>query len=355
MQHNDCTYISTEDTEIRQARYRYYQYIISEANLILNGSGGLLVFVRSPLDIDRYINEHPNQSRIGFIVEKPDCIKSMSLPEPDTHVSPIYFARDADKENFVQFDSALGQFFLLPEKQKIQRKLFYSPDLRQASRKGCFEDAVVVLMKLLCAVGIVKYCENNSSDNSATITTEITKEDYQQYTHLEKLTSTSGIPYYLVAEFTQLARRVEYQKQLCVLLAHQLKAVENIYVLTRLPKILMPNIERFDTMRNMRVKYSEQFFKQMISGKTVLEIILKMGVIRNASVTVKEISDNLSDSNSRYDFSGRSFPLRYGEGRAAQQERCKNVFRLFRLKTGNARIANNIAEFATGKRFSSTS
>jgi hypothetical protein len=130
MQHNDCTYISTEDTEIRQARYRYYQYIISEANLILNGSGGLLVFVRSPLDIDRYINEHPNQSRIGFIVEKPDCIKSMSLPEPDTHVSPIYFARD--------------NFFYCQRNKRFRENYFIVLTFDRRVEK------VVLKMRLLC-------------------------------------------------------------------------------------------------------------------------------------------------------------------------------------------------------------
>jgi hypothetical protein len=354
LQRHDFTNNHPLDTERKDsARYRYFEFIISEANLKLQVSQAKLVFIKSISEIDEYLRDHPNQHRIGFVVEKPDCIKSTNMEFPDTHVSPIYFERQHDLETFVQFDSALGQVFLLPEKINTKRLIYYSPDLRQVTRQGCFEDAVIILMKLIQSSGILTYCEKNSRNNSKTLIAPLTASELAEQNKLEILSSTVGILFSTMPKFTTLSRRLEYQKQLAVLQEQHLKPVENIYVLTAIPKILIQHIERFDTMRNIRVRHPEQFHKLMVSGQTLLSILLKNGVIRTKDVSNDEIYKNLNDSNSRYDFAGSSFLSRREAMRTAQTEHCNNIYRLFHRKFASDKIALKIAEFSTGKRLGS--
>jgi hypothetical protein len=341
---------AASSSEDNSQRLRYFQFIISEANLKLTAEQGKLVFVKTIFDLHLYLEKNPEATRLGFIVEKPDCIKSSSMDTADTHVSPIYFERTQKCETFVQFDSALGQFFLLVNNKKLAQRLFYSPHLRQARRQGCFEDAVLILMKLLRAQGLISFCEKNCSDNSALFSKPLSEAETREQAEMEKLTSTSGLPYYLAAKFTQLARRLEYQKQLTALNEKGLTPIQALYTLNTLPKILIPHIERFDTMRNIRVRETEQFAKRFASGQTLLEVTLQKGVLRDSTVSKADILANLSDSNSKFDFAGRNFALQREELRQAQVSQSKNVYRLFYKKTASARIANRIAEFATGLR-----
>jgi hypothetical protein len=354
LQRYDFTTNNTLDTERKNTeRYRYFEFMISEANIKLDASQAKLVFIKSIFDIDHYLQDHPNETRIGFVVEKPDCIKSTNMQFPDTHVSPIYFERQQDVETFVQFDSALGQIFLLPQNKNTKRRIYYSPDLRQVTRQGCFEDAVIILMKLLRSNGIVAYCEKNSQNKFEALATPLTSSELDEQNKLEIQSSTVGILFYSMSKFTILSRRLEYQKQLAVLQQQHLKPVENIYVLTAIPKILIPHIERFDTMRNIRVMHPEQFDKPMVSGQTLLTILLKNGVLRTKDVSSNEVRKNLTDSNSRYDFAGASFLSQREAMRTAQTERCKNIYRLFYRKLASEKIANKITELSTGKRFGS--
>lgn len=346
--HNNFNADASVSSESR--RLRYFEFIISEANSKITKEQGKLVFVKTVFELEAYLQKNQDQHRIGFIVEKPDCIKSTTMTDTDTHVSPIYFERTKTSETFVQFDSALGQFFLLPDTDGLPRRLFYSPHLRQANRQGCFEDAVIVLMKLLRAQGIIPYCEKNFADNRKALTLPLTKADANEHSEMEKLSSTTGLPYYMVAKFANISRRLEYQKQMGLLQEKGLKPILSIYTLTGIPKILIPNIERFDTMRNIRVRETEQFSKKLISGLTLLEFILKHGVIRNQTISKSDLALNLSNSAPLYDFGGRDFSAQREEFRASQAARSKNVFRLFYKKTASIRIANRIAEFASGMR-----
>jgi len=200
-----------------------------------------LVYIDNISEINTIIDRHPELECIGFIVRKPNCIKIISDKTNDFHVSPIFFERMADtkSEHFVQFDAALAQAYLLPKSSNptIKRRLTYSDRLRNQDPQGDFADAVDVLMKLLNWENFHEFYLVNAKKDE-TIAQGLRAVEYQKLTYL---------PYYLTDylreedELHNLNRRQEYQDQAWMYPEDDF--VKEIYILTKLPRVLLPTIK----------------------------------------------------------------------------------------------------------------
>ena len=117
-----------------------------------------IVYLEKPSDIEAYLAQHPEKSKIGFLI-KP-------FPHISLHYSSIYFERttnNTDSENqksiteyFLQVDSVpeqhpsgllrLSFYIRKPSNETTSRLLYYSPFIRQVETMGCMEDAIKILI-----------------------------------------------------------------------------------------------------------------------------------------------------------------------------------------------------------------
>ena len=184
--------------------------------------------------LDSYLDDHPTQDRIGFLVSRPNCLKDTRID--DTHVSPIYFERrSAGVELFMQFDSD-GQYYLLPKRNDVIRLSAYSPFERQLLGRGCVEDGISLLMKLLQGkIDLVDFCQENFTTLPADL------EDYYAYPLSDFETQIYNVAYpkheelrgQLKVDFKKYHQKLGMYKQLNVYDDDAL--VSDILILTSLP------------------------------------------------------------------------------------------------------------------------
>lgn len=281
----------------------YQHFMIDEANRKLRGAkiNSQIVLIENVEEINQYILEHPNSRCIGFVVRKPNCLRQAN----DMHVVPIYFECNGNTQTFAQFDSALGEHFLIPSLSDdlIQRQHFFTKGKRQASSTGCFEDAIIILMKLLKRAGIVAFCEKYSEPLSPEY---FEKLDYTEEILFHKMiTMQKDFNQEQANQFHKLQYRSQFTNQMTVFgfLDQKFSPQEKVFCLKTLPSPIIPHVERFDTMRHYRVNEKEKVEK-------VFDEIVKFGSQRNVKMTFSEIKQKLNVDDPKYDIQGRNFATR---------------------------------------------
>lgn len=136
---------------------------------------------------------------------------------------------------------------------------------------------------------------------------------------------------------------------------HNQTPVTEVFELTCLPKLILPFIERYDTMRIFRTLFTDRFSKPMTVTEDCLQYILNRGTCRSPEEK-ERIRNNLKNPNKKYDFAGFPYESRRKNGLAFYSNRSTVVGSLFFAKTQTllinisecAAIATHIASFATG-------
>lgn len=287
-----------EAIQVKQSREIYCRAYVDDANA--KSPKTAIVFINHIEEIDVYIEKNPKKNKIGFIIAVPNCLRG----KEDSHVVPIYFEKENDTESFICLDSAMGRAIIVPMKTGQKRELFYNPFRRQAADEGCFEDAIEILQTLLNSNGIVKYCRDNSKEDSDMLT--LNNQELLLRNELAKKRSELGE--LQLKQLDALARKTDFWQQSKVLQGDKNKyPLQVVYKLSSLPKVLLPFIERYDTMRAIRVAQSSQFFKTKPDGSTYLEYMLKHGKKRDAAMSDDEIKKHIAEDDKAYDFAGIDF------------------------------------------------
>ncbi len=338
------------------SEFRYYQFIVGQINRQLQATGKSehVVWLRHVTDINTYLESHPQAAKIGFILEVPNWLK---ITSNDGHVVPMYFERNNGVETFVQFNSVTNSPIVLPAKENVHRRLFFSSFMRQASIRGCFEDAVATLKKLLTTSSLIDFCANHSNvitdkllvpvSDSQKARRQVLVEKYNE----KRLTSAER------PEFWALSYQASFHFQQYFLTQQGLTAITGIHELTHLPAILLPHIEHYETMRFFRTTYPEQFTELQKGNQDLLDRILSQGGSRK-KISNDTIRLNLANEDKEYDFSGRNFLQRKDDFYRYYLYYMQFIVKLYSDEihkrsplmenTQVHKIANTICQFVTG-------
>lgn len=343
--------------------HQQYRFIISEKNCLLPNSARL-VYIERIEEINLFIQQNPEISRVGFIVRKPNILRRFDINGDylvrDIHVAPIYFERRGQQEYFIHIDSVFGKYFLLPKSDDAQKTRFhiYSPFNRQTTGRGCFEDAVVILLKIMTDpdLNFLKWCTKKENNTPEPLRIHPLKQE--EYARLLELRRAIQGNHDLVDEYLAREKRNENALQVSYYKKHNSPYVAAIFRLTEFPVFLLPHVAFYSTMRQLRVKSPGLFMQKMhptqANSPTYLEYILKHGSLRVPGIDEKLIAQNLQDDNPLFDFKGKDFPVRQAEFIEYRKAKTSFIYTLFNKhlaqKTDKKpeQIAHNIAEFVSG-------
>lgn len=339
---NPCEYSPTLAESENDKTNRYYKFIVAEMSQKLPPETPI-IFVYRIEDLSRIIDSLPKCNKIGFIIKKPNCIRNIGLfgniYARNLHVAPVYFERRNNKEYFIQFDSILGSLFLMPEASNptIKRESYYHVINRQSAGIGCFEDAVMLLTKCLRNVSfdLIALMQQHSQKDE----TCLVPLSPQQKKNLNEMTSSimNGQASRLAVEtLPGLRRKNDCEKMIAFYEYHNISPVKQIFQFDILPEFLLIHVNHNISMRTLRVKYPELFFKKIKdkSGKeiTILDSILEQGQIYCPYITSKDIKHNLSNSDDLYDFKGKNMLSRVSVFKKYQKDCDQTLFFLFSRK-----------------------
>jgi len=269
----------------------YKTFILEEVNRHVANFN--LVYVYTCQNMLDYIQANPNKNRIGFILEKPEYLQGGNIF--DEHVYPVYFERTQNKgESFVFFDSAQGDFLILPavaEKNEQKRRVYYNPFRRQATGKGCFEDAVFVLLHMANMNNFMQFCEENAM--LETSLEPLTAEENREYLRLWTNCKVHGMRTLGEEGEEKLycfTRRNNYNTQLD---NEDIDSLAPIYQLSVIPSQFLTFIERRDSMRCFLKTHPTLFAEPMVdfplythplfsaekpqNGETIVAYIKRLG------------------------------------------------------------------------------
>jgi hypothetical protein len=289
---------------------QYRLYVLSEKSCYLPERTAL-VYIKRIEQINTFIAKNPELNRIGFIVCRPNVLKRLKIKEPgqdeifqfDDHVAGVYFHRHNGKEYLIQLDSLSDKFFLLPTStnEKQMRYFIYSYLPRQTSGSGCFEDAITVLLKLIKIPGnsFIRFCTQESNREQL------------------RLTQTR-----------EIALQVRYYEKM------DMGYIKCIFRLKSFPEYMLPHIEYYGTMRQLRIAQPELFLNKMNpylpDSSTYLNNILNNGCLRFPGVTAADIHENLQNPDIRFDFKGKNFSEREREFVKFRQAMQNCIYTLFK-------------------------
>jgi hypothetical protein len=346
-------------------KYRYFQFIISEINHKNTFKNSRLIYVHRLEEINELIEQHSSLTKIGFLVRKPNCIRTIGMYGNrlirNLHMTPIYFERKNNQEIFVQLDSILGSYYLLPNTSKpsIKRFSFYSGFNRQASGDGCFEDAVLLLSKLLAHnnFNFLQFCNQNAKKDS-TCLKSLTSEERIVFKKYHRAQMEGNLDAKGQKMLPGLTRKHDVEKLKDFYHMKNIPTITTVFQLESLPDILIPHIAFYATMRFFRISQPERFLKKpkdsSSESTTMLYSILKNGSTRFPGMKYDDILQKISNPNPLYDFKGKDLQERVTVFNAYHQSRHKMLYSLFyyRLPLINRvekdHLANKIISFATG-------
>ncbi len=141
--------------DVREARLKQ----IAEMNALAKKFHLHLVYVASIDELERYITDHPQINKIGFLLLTPNIFKASTQV---IHVSAIFFERNTNKERFVFLDSAYCWYTPLYNSLRKSREIYFSPFPRQHSSSGCFRESLLVLFYCFLDKDLIQFCKRNS-------------------------------------------------------------------------------------------------------------------------------------------------------------------------------------------------
>lgn len=184
------------------------------------------------------IESNPSQAKIGFVVETPNVLK---FSTDNSHVIPIVFIRESEgREAFIILDSAYVKLTPIFAKDGVEREVFFTPFPRQASDKGCFREAILVLIHALLDASLLDFARENSS-RVTEITREISEIEHASLLNPNLTTIDSYINQARVLarlNFTKVSQS-----------ALKMSLVRDVHIITLPPLWLFRFVENFRTLR----------------------------------------------------------------------------------------------------------
>jgi hypothetical protein len=294
---------------------RYYKFWISEFNSKLPANT-CLEYMHTMEGVNNFLAANPHLTKIGFIVKKPNCLRTLAQFDNnvirDFHLSSMYFERTRTGEVIVQIDSVMGAIYSFPTLPGTNRVQYYCALHRQADNAGCFEDALVLLYKVLIQpdFNLVQFCQKNSTRDLA-VTQNLTKPDRAKYKELHDKQMCGTLNEADVQIFPQLRRRHDHEKLTRLYQNYGMNTLKYIYQFSALPAFLLLHINFYRTIREIRLKDPKLFTQKLDpsdpKSPSVLDKILQQGKIRDSSKTPTVIKKNLSNPSEFFDFKNRDF------------------------------------------------
>ncbi|MEO8400335.1 MAG: hypothetical protein ABI597_00890 [Gammaproteobacteria bacterium] len=321
-------------------------FFIGELNAKLNAAGHnkRLELVDDTSQMIEFAKNHPDYTQIGFLVKRPNCLKSNLV----VHYSPIVFDRDA--KLFVQLDS-FGGMYVMPNYEDA--RFIYSTISRQVSDVGCRKDAIHIAYTILRDFpDFFKYSQSHAVERSDVLSPFTPKEETER--SVLKMITYSSLTKDQKKRASYLSNKQSIQEQLAVFTLHKVAPISNVHALSTWPVELALFLERYDLMMPLRTsKQLGEFSNQRILKKLVKHGMRRTPVSDNmilANLKV-DVPDQVPDK--KYDIAGINFKTRHENWLEYRKTRAvsikgifsKRIYYLVRDEERNA-IVDNIIKFS---------
>lgn len=167
------------------------------------------------------------------------------------HVTPIYVAKSGDQIFFIVLDS-LGEFFPLLDIKpgKYKAKIIFNPFTLQVSDNGCFDSAIRLLLSIdKDKENFIKFIIEDS------VSIHSNYEEKKQQEQIQQIKKSCMINQELIYDRLIMsidqAKRFKVEPKL-IKEMHEVTLIQRIYLLTKLPPLMLMYTESYETLRMHR-------------------------------------------------------------------------------------------------------